>query len=161
LREHLNNLDFTGSPAPFDGTVHVGRLFDEGGLFVFGRAIGLPAASADGTTRPAHFVGGKLLLFALLDIGEIRAHYSSGIPFPADLPTIHPQRLVTKPLDEAQRMRHQQNGFAAAFELAELVEAFVGEALVAHSQHFVHQQHIRIDVNGHGEAEGAYHIPDE
>ena len=79
------------------------------------------------------------------------------IPFAAHLAGIQPQRLVAEPLDEAERMGDQQNGLAAALELAELVEALVGEAFVAHGQHFVHQQHVRIDVNRHGEPEPHVH----
>ena len=54
-------------------------------------------------------------------------------------------------------MRHQQDGLVAAPELRELVEALVREAFVADGQHFVDQQHVGIDVDGHGEAEPHVH----
>ena len=48
-------------------------------------------------------------------------------------------------------MRHQQDRLAAATELGELVEALVGEALVAHREDLVDEEHIGIDVHGDGE----------
>ena len=54
-------------------------------------------------------------------------------------------------------MGHEQHRLAAPAELAELVEALVGEALVADRQHLVDQQHVGIDVDGDGEAEPHVH----
>ena len=54
-------------------------------------------------------------------------------------------------------MRHEQDRLAAAPELGELVEALVREAFVADGQHLVDEQHVRIDVNRHGEAEPHVH----
>ena len=53
---------------------------------------------------------------------------------------VEPQRLVAEPLDQAERVRDQQDGLAAPPELAELVEALVREALVAHREHLVDEQ---------------------
>ena len=54
-------------------------------------------------------------------------------------------------------MRDQQDRLAAPPELGELVEALVRERLVADRQHLVDQQHVGIDVDGHGEAEAHVH----
>jgi hypothetical protein len=52
---------------------------------------------------------------------------------------------------------HEQDRLPAPLELGELVEALVREALVAHREHLVDEQHVGIDVNGHGEAEAHVH----
>ena len=54
-------------------------------------------------------------------------------------------------------MRHEQDRLAAAPELRELVEALVREALVADREHFVDEQHVRIDVDRDGESEPHVH----
>ena len=54
-------------------------------------------------------------------------------------------------------MGDEQDGLAAPPELGELVEALVRERLVADGQHLVDQQHVGIDVDGHGEAEAHVH----
>ncbi len=56
-----------------------------------------------------------------------------------------------------ERMRHEQDRLAAALELRELVEALVGEALVADRQHFVDEQHVGIDVDRDGKPEAHVH----
>ena len=54
-------------------------------------------------------------------------------------------------------MRDQQDGLPPAFEIRELVEALVREALVADREHLVDQQHFRIDVDRHREPEAHVH----
>ena len=54
-------------------------------------------------------------------------------------------------------MRHEQDRLPAALELGELVEALVGEALVAHRQHLVDEQHVRVDMDRDREAEAHVH----
>ena len=54
-------------------------------------------------------------------------------------------------------MRDEEHGLAAAAELGELVEALVRERLVADGEHLVDQQHVGVDVDGHGEAEAHVH----
>ena len=54
-------------------------------------------------------------------------------------------------------MRHQQNRFAAAPELRELVETLVREPFVANRQDLVHQEHVGVDVNCHREPEPHVH----
>ncbi len=51
----------------------------------------------------------------------------------------------------------KQDRLVAPLELRELVEALVREAFVADGQHLVHEQHVGIDVNRHGEAEPHVH----
>ena len=70
---------------------------------------------------------------------------------------VEPDRFVAEPLDQAERMGDQKDRLAAAPELGELVEALVGEALVADGQHLVHQQDIGIDVDRDREAEAHVH----
>ena len=72
-------------------------------------------------------------------------------------PAVEPQRLVAEALDQAERVRDEQDRLAAAPELGELVEALVGEAFVADGQHLVDEQHVGIDVNRDREAEPHVH----
>ena len=78
-----------------------------------------------------------------------------GSPWPRFSPVVEPQRLVAEAFDQAERVRHEQDRLVPPLELGELVEALVREALVADGEHLVDQQHVRIDVNRHGEARGA------
>ena len=75
-------------------------------------------------------------------------------PYP---PGVQPQRFVAEALDQAERVRDEQDRLAAALELGELVEALVREALVADREHFVDQQHVGIDVDRDGESEPHVH----
>ena len=70
---------------------------------------------------------------------------------------IQPDGIVAEAFDEAERVRHQQDGLAAAFEFRELVETLVGETLVADGQHFIDQEHVRIDVNRHRKPQAHVH----
>ena len=54
-------------------------------------------------------------------------------------------------------MGDEQDGLAATLELGELVEALVGEALVADGEHLVDQQDVGIDVDRHRKAEAHVH----
>ena len=74
-----------------------------------------------------------------------------------DAAVVDPQRLVAEALDQTERVRHEQDCLPAAPELGELVEALVGESLVADREHLVHEQHVGIDVNRHGEPEPHVH----
>ena len=76
---------------------------------------------------------------------------------PFSCAAVEPQRLVAEALDQAERVRDEQDRLAAALELGELVEALVREALVADGEHFVDQQHVGIDVDRDGEAEPHVH----
>ena len=70
---------------------------------------------------------------------------------------VQPERLVAEALDQAQRVGDEQDRLAAAPELRELVEALVGEALVADREHLVDEQHVGIDVDRHGEPQPHVH----
>ena len=70
---------------------------------------------------------------------------------------VEPQRFVAESFDDAQRVRDEEDGLAAAPELGELVEALVGEAFVTDRQHLVDQQQVGIDVDGDGKAEPHVH----
>ena len=72
-------------------------------------------------------------------------------------PAIEPHGVVAQVLDQAERVRDQQNGLPAAPELGELVEALVRESLVAHGEHLVDEQHVGLDVNRHGEPQTHVH----
>src|SRR5919109_3047686 len=54
-------------------------------------------------------------------------------------------------------MRDEKDRSAAALELGKLVEALMREALVTNREHLVYQQHVRIDVNGHGKSQAHVH----
>ena len=54
-------------------------------------------------------------------------------------------------------MRHQQNRLSPALELAELVQALVRESFVSDREHFVHEQHIGVDVNRHRKSQAHIH----
>ena len=70
---------------------------------------------------------------------------------------VEPERLVAEPRHEIQRVRDQQHRPAATAELSELVEALVRKGFVADGQHFVDEQDVGIDMNGHGEPEPHVH----
>ena len=93
----------------------------------------------------------------MLDVGDVGADDALGIAERLERAAVHPQRLVAEALDQAERVRHEQDRLAAALELGELVEALVGEAFVADGEHLVDEEHVRIDVNRDGEAEPHVH----
>jgi hypothetical protein len=97
------------------------------------------------------------VFLALLDVGQVRADDALRITGAFDPSGIEPQRLVAEALDQPERMRDEQDRLAAALELGELVEALVGESLVADRQDFVHEQDVRIDVDRHRETEPHVH----
>ena len=92
-----------------------------------------------------------------LDVRDVRADDALGIAVALHAAAVEPERLVAEPLDQAERVRDEQDRLAAPAELGELVEALVREALVADRQHLVDQQHVGIDVDRHGEAEAHVH----
>ena len=99
----------------------------------------------------------ELVLFRILDVDHVGGDDALGIAFALGHAVIEPVRDVAELLDQVERVRHQQDRLVAAAELRELVEALVGEALVADRQHFVDQQHVGIDVHRHGEAKPHVH----
>ena len=72
-------------------------------------------------------------------------------------PFVHPHRAITEPLDEPERVRHEDDRLPAALELRDLVEALVRETLVADGEHLVDEEDVGIDVHGDGEAEAHVH----
>ena len=73
------------------------------------------------------------------------------------VPFLQPDRLVAETLDQAERMRHQQNGLVATPELGELVETLVRKSFIADGKHLVDQQHLWVHVNRYGEPETHIH----
>ena len=49
-----------------------------------------------------------------------------------------------KVLDSARIMRHHHDGFAIRSELRHPLSAFILKSLVAYSEYFVHQKHVRL-----------------
>ena len=101
-------------------------------------------------------IAGGELRSSPLDGGDVGADHRLGSPMP-DFPAVEPQRFVAEAARPSERVRHEEDGLAAALELRELVEALVREALVADRQHLVDEQHVGIDVDRHGEAEPHVH----
>ena len=93
----------------------------------------------------------------MLNIGDIGVHDPLRIARAVDASAVEPQRLVAEPIDETERVRHQQDCLAAAFEVGELIEALVRESLVTDSEDFVHEQYVGIDVNRDGKPEPHVH----
>ena len=100
---------------------------------------------------------GELLFLAGFDVGDVGADHPLGIAHRLHRPAVQPQRLVAEALDQAERVRHQQDRLAAPLELGELVEALVGEAFVADGEHFVDEQHVGIDVDRDRETQPHVH----
>ncbi len=121
----------------------------------------LSARARFGGTRHAFdlspFRPRELSLFALADVGEIGTHDPLGVARSTHPSAVEPQRLVAESLHEVERVGHQQNRPAAPLELAELVEALVGEPRVADREHLVDQQHVGIDMDGDGKPEPHVH----
>ena len=105
----------------------------------------------------ALFGSRELLLFASAHVRQIRANNTFRVSRPAYLAAVEPQRFVAEPLDQTERMGHEQDRFAPPLEFAELIEALVGKAFVSNGEYFVHEQDVRIDVNRHGKAEAHVH----
>ncbi len=61
---------------------------------------------------------GELLLLADLDVGDVGADDALGIAERLQRAAVQPQRLVAEALDEAERVRHEQDRLAAPLELA-------------------------------------------
>ena len=102
------------------------------------------------------------LLLAFLDLRQVRADHALRDRRRAfACPSSSQTRLVAEPLDEAQRVRDEQNRLAAALELGKLVEALVREALVADREHFVDQQHVRDRRESRRRTRAACTCPDE
>jgi hypothetical protein len=100
---------------------------------------------------------GQERLLAARHVREVRVHDALGVAL-VGLPALaQPQHVVAHLLHEAQAVRHQHDGLAAPSELADLVEALAGEGLVTHRQHLVDQQDVRVDVDGHREAQARVH----
>ena len=118
---------------------------------------GLQVCFVNSVFLRALFGSRELLLFASADVGQIRANNTLRVAGPAYLAAVEPQRFVAEPLDQIERMGHEQDRLAASLEFAELVEALVGKAFVSNGEHFVHEQDVRIDVNRHGKAEAHVH----
>ena len=151
LQDHVRDLDAAGSPAAFAGLRHVG-----GGVAGIHRSLRLSLGRADVMLRLRVRFGEKLLLLTL-DVGDVGADHALRIALGALLSFVQPDRLVAEALDQAERVRDQQDGLAAPLELAELVEALVREPFVADGEHFVDEQHLRVDVNRHREAQPHVH----
>lgn len=90
-------------------------------------------------------------------VGNVSTNHTRGIALSLFFTGIEPDGFVAEPFDQTERVRHKEDRLASALELAELVEALVREAFVAHCEHFVDKQHIRIDVNRDGKPETHVH----
>ena len=106
--------------------------------------------------------GEKHRLFLALDVRAVLVHDAlrGRLPGLALLTMVEPDGVVAKPLDKAERMRHEQDGLAAPLEFRKFVEALMRETLVADGEHFVDQQHIRIHVDRGGKPKPML-MPDE
>src|SRR6185437_13375371 len=82
----------------------------------------------------------------LLDVDAILVDDALRVALAGLAAVIEPDRLVAESLDEAERVRDEENRLAAAFEVRELVVALVREALVADREHLVHEEHVGIDM---------------
>ncbi len=67
------------------------------------------------------------------------------------------EHAIAQLLHEDERVRHEENRLSAPRELRDRVEAAVRESLVAHREHLVHDENVRVDVHGHREAEPHVH----
>ena len=64
---------------------------------------------------------------------------------------------VADALHQVEAVAHQQQGPPRRQELLDAPQAAMGERLVAHGQHLVDQQHVRVGVDGDGEAQAHVH----
>ena len=100
---------------------------------------------------------GKQCLLATFNRGQVRIDHAFGIAVAHDPAFIDPHRFVTEAFHQTKRVRDEENRLVPATELGEFVEALVGEALVADGEHLVHQQDIRVHVDGDGKPEAHVH----
>jgi len=100
---------------------------------------------------------GELLIFSASNIHQICVDDSFRITVRLDNARIQPECLVAEPRHQIQRVRHKEDGAAAAAKFRKLVETLVRERLVAHRKHFVDEQDIGIDVDRHCKTEAHVH----
>ena len=74
-----------------------------------------------------------------------------------DLPGLQVERPRAEPLDHAQGVAHEDQRLARTAERVHLGEALVLEGQVPYRQHLVDQEHVGIDVHGHGKAQPGQH----
>ncbi len=155
-KRDVGDLDLPRSPAAFRRLEHVG-----------GRVCGTRRVPAARRAPPRHprpasstalaVVSASSCVFAFLDLGQVGADHALRVAVRERAALVQPERFVAEPLDQVERVRHEQDRLAAAAELGKLVEALVGEALVADCEHFVDQQHVGIDVDRDRKPEAHVH----
>src|SRR5260221_12987760 len=62
-----------------------------------------------------------------------------------------PKGPVTERLDVSRGVRYEKNSSSPAAQLVDLPHAALPEVHIAHSEGFIDQQNVRIDVNGNRE----------
>jgi hypothetical protein len=102
-------------------------------------------------------LGRQRLFLSARDVQQVSVDHALRIALGLHPALVEPQRLVAEPEHEVERMRDEHHRAALPPHLAELVETLVREGFVADRQHFVDEQHVGIDVDGHGEAEPHVH----
>jgi hypothetical protein len=136
-KRDISDLDFTGPPAAFPCLEHVGVSL------VSGRRLGR-------LTRCRNSLPGRgcqRVVFGIFDVGQVGVNNASGIAMRPTLSTLEPDGLITKPFDQPERVGDEQDRFAAPPEVGELVEALVGEGLVADLPALVDEEDVGIDVD--------------
>ena len=70
-----------------------------------------------------------------------------------DVPALDQHRPVTEALDQSHVVRHEEDRLAGVLQAVEHLEALLLERGVAHREHLVHEQHLRVHLRGDREAE--------
>ena len=70
-----------------------------------------------------------------------------------DVAALDQHRAVTEALDQSHVVRHEEDRLAGVLQALEHLEALLLERGVAHREHLVHEQHLRVHLRGDREAE--------
>src|SRR4051794_37456513 len=74
-----------------------------------------------------------------------------------DAPMVAHRRMITELTNLLRGVAHEDDRPAFVPELPDAIEALALEGLIAHRQDLVDDQHIGIDVDGHGETQAGDH----
>src|SRR5579862_6720827 len=87
----------------------------------------------------------------------ICAHYLMRRPRISNRAVVHPDHTMAEPSNLINLMAHQYHGAPLQRHITHLSQAFLLERDVPHLQHFIHQQHLRLQVRRHRECQPHIH----
>ena len=117
------------------------------------RAKGRAAAGSRSAADRREAVGGVLLDHG----GQVFGDHAVGLAEFDHPAVVEPQGAVADGFHVADRMGNEQNRDAARAQFMHLAHAALAEIDIAHRQSFVHQQDLRVHVDGDGKGQAHHH----